>query len=146
MPRSKKITVDEYMDCNKEILFDLMIRAGFQKFSIYFDGGGDDGQVNEIECMPSTGSSKFLERKVEGAKIIAHKSWSNGFPSIQWKNDPTIKEIIEDISYNVLEGQFGGWENDDGSCGEFVIDATKRKVELTMKARYYEYDVSNYNF
>ncbi len=143
----KKIQIDYDADCNKEILFDLMAHAGVEKFSLYFDGGGDDGQINEIETVPPLGkNNKFLSKVVEGAYLKVHSGWANGKQSYERKYDPTVKDIVEDICYNVLEHQFGGWENDDGSCGEFVIDATKRKVELTMKQRYYEYDVSEYTF
>lgn len=146
MPRHRKIEIENTADCNKEILFDLMRRYGFEKLSIYFDGGGDDGQINSIEAIPSKGAEKFLNRIVDGARIKVSCGWSNGQQSYQDKLNPTIKDIVEDIVYIVLEGQFGGWENDDGSCGEFVVDANKRKVELTMKQRYYEYDVTLYDF
>lgn len=144
---SKKMKVDNYLENNKEILFDLMTNAGYERLSVYFDGQHDDGQINDWELHPSTKhNDDFLNRVVHGAKIIEHSGWSNGQKSIKFKNDPTIKNMIDDIVYNVLEGSFGGWENDDGSCGEFVISAKKRKVELIMRQRYYEYDVSEHHF
>lgn len=146
MPRSKKLDIEDNYDCNKDIVFDLMNQAGVEKFTIYFDGGGDDGQVSDIESVPHSKGNQFLSKIVEGAKLRISSGWANGKKSYSWKYDPTVREIIEDVVYDVLEGHFGGWENDDGSCGEFVLDATKRKVELTMKQRYYEYDVSHFHF
>jgi hypothetical protein len=146
MPKSKQIDIENNADCNKEILFDLMCKYGFEKIIIYFDGGGDDGAINEIECRPSKNRDKFLDEIVKGGKIKVSCGWSNGAYSYRDKPEPSIREIVEDICYKVLENQFSGWENDDGCCGEFVIDATKRKVELEMRARYYEYDVSLYQF
>lgn len=142
-----KIKIDENREDNKEILFDLMGQAGIPVIRVYFDGSGDDGSVDRIEVEPDTqtvdswGSkeqNKFLDRVIEGARIGSLK---NG-----WSYNPNIEQIIHDICYEVLEGQFGGWENDTGSCGEFVIRLATRKVELTMKQRYYEYEVDLYDF
>jgi len=145
MPKSK-IELENHLDGNKEILFDLMIQHGFEKFEIYFDGQGDDGQVNDIEATPSRNLDSFLSKIVEGARIKNNLGWANGQRSYKWQPNPTVKDIVYDICYNVLEGKFGGWENDNGSCGYFLVSAAKRKVELVMKQRYYEYDVTEYTF
>lgn len=139
-----KIKIDENKEVNKEILFDLMGQAGIDVIRVYFDGGGDDGNIDHIQCEPETKTAnKFLNKVIEGAKIKG-STWSNGSPS--WSYNPCVEQIVHDICYGVLEGQFGGWENDTGSCGEFVIKLETRKVELTMKQRYYEYEVDEYTF
>lgn len=148
MPRSKKINLKNELDCNKEILFDLMNLAGLEKLIIYFDGGGDDGQINDCQGEPNTFKiiDKFFKDKVEGARIVERTIWQNGNKSLVYKDDPTVKDLVYNICYDILESQFGGWENDDGCCGDFIIDAYQRKVELTMRERYYEYQVSQYHF
>jgi hypothetical protein len=140
----KKIQIDENVDGNKEIIFDLMEKEGLTQLFIYFDGGGDDGQVNEIEGVGGEDIVVFLGQVVEGAKIKQGSDWRNGADTIVWQSDPTVQDMVYDVCYRVLQEKFCGWENDNGSCGKFVFDATKRKVELDMKQRYIEYDESTY--
>lgn len=149
-----KIELKDDMEGHKQILFDLMFRNGIDKVMVYFDGGDDDGSIHDMEAVgpkmiASNGANnwkRFLDIIVEGARIKENCGWSwergNGKETFTWKDKVTVKDIIYDICYRVLNTKFGGWENDHGSFGEFVIDAQKRKVELTMKQRYYEYDVS----
>lgn len=141
-----KIKLDETNDGHKEILFDLMAQKGIEKLVVYFDGGGDDGGINDIEAIGPQAKNwkKFADSIVDGARLKQNCGWHNGKQSFTWKDNVTVEEIVYDICYRVLNGSFGGWENEDGACGDFTIDATKRKVGLTMKQRYYEYDVSEH--
>jgi hypothetical protein len=141
-----KIKLENHEDGHKEILFDFMLKNLIDKLIVYFDGGGDDGGINDIEAVgPMVKNwSKISNYKVEGAKIKQHCGWTNGEESFTWKENVSLLDIVYDICYRVLNKSFGGWENDDGSCGEFVIDAKTRKIILTMKQRYYEYEVSEH--
>lgn len=137
-----KIKLDENTDGHKEILFDLMARRCIDKFVVYFDGGDDDGTIHEIEVIGPGKNDSFLKSVVEGARLKQNHGWSNGKESYTWKENVTVEDLVYDLCYRVLNGSFGGWEDNNGSCGEFSIDSKTRKVELTMKQRYYEYDVS----
>jgi len=141
-----KIQLENNQDGHKELLFDFLLKDLIDKLIIYFDGGGDDGGINDIEAVGigSKNWNKISKYQVKGARIKHNCGWSNGKENFAWREDVTLEDIVYDICYRVLNKSFGGWENDDGSCGEFVIDAKRRKIILTMKQRYYEYEVSEH--
>ena len=137
----KKIKVDSLLDCNKEILFDLMEKEKIEKFEVTFDGGGDDGQIDAID-LPDD----FLGKTVFGARVSTGSTWTNGKPTITWKSDPSVEEIIDNICYEVLEGQHSGWENGEGARGNFVFDLKSRTVEFAFHERVMDYDSRYYKF
>ena len=138
-------------ESNKEIVFDLLTQLGIEKVTISFDGGGDDGQVYENVYHPETKSNykKVSELTcVEGAKINQGTNWDPNTKTsrIMWKENPSLSELIQQICYDMLEDRFGGWENDDGSYGEFVLDVKKRTVFLDFNQRYTESKLHKYKF
>lgn len=137
----KKIKLDPILDANKELLFDLMEKNKIGSFEVTFDGGGDDGQIDSIE-LPND----FLSQTVFGAKISNGSLWNNGKPTVSWKHDPKIEEIIENICYETLELHHGGWENEDGARGSFSFYIESRSVVFQFDERIYDYETYRYKF
>jgi hypothetical protein len=137
----KKIKLEPILDANKELLFDLMEKNKIGNFEVRFDGGGDDGQIDSID-LPD----KFLSQTVLGGKISNGSLWNNGKPTVSWKYDPKIEEIIENICYETLELHHSGWEDGDGSRGGFLFDVKSRTVFFQFDERFYDYETHKYKF
>jgi hypothetical protein len=117
----KKIELNEYTDGNKEILFDLLSAANVEKFEVSFSGDGDDGSIDGAE-LPK----EILNKKVEGTRTESGRVLED------------VEDIITQICYEVLEREFGGWENDSGAFGAFIFDVSKRSVTLDFNEKFVE--------
>lgn len=139
MPTKKKYSLDEINDSNKEIIFDLLSSKGVATVTVTFDGGGDSGQIEEVIFLSEENeemSDDICEIVVKGAKISSGSVWSDGDFKHTYKNDPTVKELIESFCYSALEALYGGWEINDGSFGEFVFRVKDRAVCFDFNERY----------
>lgn len=145
-----KLKISNDIRDTKDIIFDILTNIGVEKFEISFDGSGDSGQVDEPQgVVPKKAAKKFdslLEEKVEGARISDGTRYGpNGSEQI-WKEDACLKEMIENVCYETLEGVCGGWEINEGSYGCFVFDVKKRKVHLEFNERVIECNLTEYDF
>lgn len=134
MPTKKKknkIKLDKVSDGNKEILFDLLGSHGVKVVTVTFDGGGDSGQIEEVDVP-----RKVASIVVEGAKVSNGKTWSPDGYKESYKHDPTVRELIESLCYSALETMYGGWENNDGAFGEFRFLVKDRVVAFDFNQRY----------
>jgi hypothetical protein len=50
------------------------------------------------------------------------------------------------LCYDFLEEEHGGWENNDGEFGEFLLDVLKRTVELEFHGRFTDVSTSHHSF
>jgi len=76
--------------------------AGFEKGVARYSGGGDSGQVDEVE------------------ELICEKD----------KDD--VEEIISQLCYEMLERHFGGWEIDSGSSGVFTLEMKNKTITYEL--------------
>ena len=56
------------------------------------------------------------------------------------------EEAIETLVYDVLNQTHGGWENNDGACGDFTFDVAERTITLDYNERHMESDYSQHVF
>ena len=118
-----------------------------KEFRINFDGGGDDGQIDEIEFyntnnetfnIPSDMISwvyhDFNGQEAKDAKVTLHKA-------------------IEDLGYQMLDESGHDWVNNDGGYGtiDVLLEGSdgKPSVHMEINIRYSnedQYDYSNNNF
>lgn len=75
----------------------------FEKVLIEYSGSGDEGYINDITAGPA----------IEGLAI-----------------DTELYQDLEDVAYDLLEENFGGWEINEGSAGTMTIDVKERKVSI----------------
>jgi hypothetical protein len=143
MPKNKTLNAEEYVQDNKDFVFDILEQEGIASFEVEFDGSGDSGQVDGIFL-----DDDLLQRKIKGCKVKNGTRWD---PTTQtsspvWENDVTLQSLIEGVCYDILEENFGGWEINDGSYGTFTFDVKKRKASLTMNERVMEVNTNEYKF
>jgi hypothetical protein len=71
--------------------------------------------------------------------------------TVDWSNDVavnerTMAEAIEQLCYDFLEQEHGGWENNDGAFGEFTFNVAERTVELEFNGRFSDFTTSSHTF
>lgn len=148
MARRTKTSVCERSSSNLDIIYDLLGGVGVESFDVTFEGGGDDGQIEEPSYFePKTSEKKvdaLLKKKVKGAMVSDGMRWGpNGSEEII-KEDPTLSELIDAFCYDYLENVQGGWEINEGSRGTFHFDVKKRKMNLSFYARIVEENLIEY--
>jgi hypothetical protein len=60
------------------------------------------------------------------------------------RNRRPITEAIETLVYETLSQNQDGWENNDGSYGEFTFDVAERTIMLDFNERHMETDYSQH--
>lgn len=76
-----------------------------------------------------------LEQDGQTGKIFVSFDGSGDSGSIEQAEDESGNTVnlipdVEDWCYNILEGQYGGWEINEGSRGKFMFDIENRTCEL----------------
>lgn len=122
----------------KSVVIAPLAAAGIARIEVRFDGCGDSGAVEQIDCLDAQGVSLPLP------------DVSVGMPPLAVANEETqhreasLAEALESLTYLALEQHHPGWENNDGACGELVIEVDKASFVLDCQVRYTAYaDHSN---
>ena len=90
-----------------------------------FEDFEDEEEFNPFEYLKNAGIRDneiiTLEYDGGGDSGSLYHTFSNG---------QTVPDDFEDWCYNELSSNYGGWEIDEGSQGEFVIDFDKKIITL----------------
>jgi hypothetical protein len=136
--RKKRATSAEL---NKAALVEAIKPIGLTRIEVDFNGGGDSGQVDEVRYFIGKKEPEDLETikrtLVQQAKINDSTNWSDDKKEwVTTTKSPTIEELVEQICYDLLSANHGGWEINEGSYGEFVFSFGKsNKIDLTFNQR-----------
>ena len=114
----------------KQALIPLLRQAGIASVEIRFDGYGDSGAIEEIECRDAAGQAlacpeMFVAIVPDGDAAAA------GEPKQE-----TLNGALESLGYLALERHHPGWEINDGATGELVIDVAAASFMLECSLRY----------
>ena len=121
----------EVLPANKTSLFDALATAGITTVIVNFDGCGDSGQIEMIETRKGDDDCALPAVEVE----IASANWGSTID----RQTKSVREAIETLVYDVLNQDHGGWENNDGACGDFTFDVTERTITLDYNERCMDY-------
>lgn len=127
---------------NKDVVIEAMRRNGIKSAIIEYSGSGDSGQVDHVQLVKRTGL-EALSDAVEGKVLITEKS--SKFKDGQWeeivtKAERSLEEAIEQLCYELLSMEHGGWEINEGSQGEFKFDADTGEIRLEHRSFYIEHE------
>jgi hypothetical protein len=115
---------------NKEALFEALARVGIATVTVTFDGCGDSGQIEEITARAADDCEMELpDEKIEITLIRWHADES---PPVA----TSLRDAIEQLCYEFLSLEHGGWENNDGAYGEFSFVVSDRTIALEHNERF----------
>tara|TARA_R110002167_G_scaffold186586_6_gene387695 strand:+ start:49 stop:444 length:396 start_codon:yes stop_codon:yes gene_type:complete len=107
-----------------KILFELK-NLDIKTAYINFNGGGDDGDVDDIEF-------ENYNREISKPKI-------NHWTEIEEPSDDVMKDIRDwayDVIDNYVSDEYGGdWVNNDGGYGSIVLDIENETYALNYSQR-----------
>jgi hypothetical protein len=114
---------------NKTAVFDALAAAGITTVTVHFNGESDSGQIEDVAAY-----AKEEDARIPSTPITLHSAnW--GAPELT-SSARSLKEAVEDLCYDYLSQEHGGWENNDGGYGEFTFHVEDRRIELDFNARY----------
>ena len=104
----------------------------------YYDRGDVDSVTydseEDIERFKEWVSEDFVETEIPEDGILTLKyngSGDSGYIESTFdENGESVPAAIEDWCYQELESNFGGWEINEGSDGEFIFDFKNSFVDL----------------
>jgi hypothetical protein len=121
----------EANDKNMSALFETLAGTPVTRIHVSFAGAGNSGQIADVTVYAGDTIVGMPARKLE----LQRASWGSYTlqPSVQ-----SLESAVEDLCYDLLEHYHGGWENNDGACGQFEIDVGKLSVALEFNPRFTE--------
>jgi hypothetical protein len=118
----------------KEAVIPCLRQAGIAKVEVRFDGSGDSGALEEIVCLDNADGTLVCPEAVLDP-IPSDR------PDETERADPVLlPAALESLAYLALERHHPGWENNDGACGELVINVAEASFVLVCQVRYTAYD------
>lgn len=136
--RKKRATSAEL---NKVALARAVKSLGVTRIEVEFSGCGDSGQVDEVRYF--VGKQQLGDVDTLKKTIVVEASINDSTTYCETKKEwvtttksPNIEELVEQICYDLLGANHGGWEINEGSFGEFVFNFGKgNKIDLTFNQR-----------
>jgi hypothetical protein len=124
----------------KARLFDALAAAGIARVTVDFDGEGDSGQIEDIAALDPADKPIKLppgQLTVETAKFDGTGADTATRP---------LRDVIENLCYELLQEHHDGWEINDGSFGAFEFDIQHRSVTLTFNGRFTGFETSTHMY
>jgi hypothetical protein len=123
---------------NKNLIFAALADAGIHRVTVDYDGSGDSGEIDSIEAWTATNEEIPLpsSRKVQ----LASENPDRRVDHIG------LEAAVEELAWDFLYDNHGGWENNDGAFGTFVFNVPDRTITLEHNERFTEVNTSTHEF
>ncbi len=109
----------------KQAVLDLLCAANIAKVLIYYDGGGDNGQIESVMLLDADGQK------------LADRPLSNPVPrfseTLLLKH--TLEGALEAYAWTLLAIHHDGFEDNDGGYGTIIIEVLNERVTIAHNAR-----------
>lgn len=133
------------------LLFDTLAQTKVSSIEVYFEGCGDSGQVESVDYTDSNGKGideDDVNKIVKGSAKTSYHQWDEKKKMLvkTEAREGNVREIIEEVCYDKLGANHGGWEINEGSYGTFHFDVAGRKVNLEYNERIEEVRTSEESF
>ncbi|MFP1133059.1 DUF6878 family protein [Asticcacaulis sp. W401b] len=132
-------TWQDYMAFNKSAVLAALAAGGIARVQVSFDGQGDGGQIEEIEVI----GPGEAELALPDTQIIIY-TIPYDLTTTAIADACSLRDALEQVTYDALEHYEGGWENNDGAYGELQFDVEAGEARLQFNARYTSSDYSEH--
>jgi hypothetical protein len=122
---------------NKRILLTALREAGAATATVTYEGGGDSGYVESVDIQDADGAE--IERSSRVAYCAVESRLESGawHPAIVEKERP-LEEALSDFAMAAVYLRHGGWENNEGGCGNVMFDTATGVVRIEHTAYFTE--------
>jgi hypothetical protein len=134
------IRFQEILQSNKQKIFDALQGSNIAQITVRFHGYGDSGQIESIEATNSEG----VEIPVPSGPVNMSRVQFSPEDENVASEPHTIEEAIENLCYDSLSEYYGGWEDNEGAYGEFVLNLLAGIINLEFNERYIETTTYNH--
>jgi hypothetical protein len=142
------LSMDDYMESiarakqtyngGIDVLKNYLKAHGVTDFSCNYSGYGDSGDTMEITINPKDVASTVPDTRL-AFTCEWHSSQNNESKWVDVKdNQQSIREIIEDICWDMVSQNHGGWENNEGGQGTIWWDSKKNVLNLNHEQNHTE--------
>ena len=122
--------MEEAIFRNKAAVMDALAAAGITSVVLAFDGNSDDGQIESFEARAGEITVELPTTQVLMLEESADDEKAEHGTSIP------LAEAIETLCFEYLEGEYRGWETNEGSYGTFTFNVLDRFIELDFNKRF----------
>lgn len=113
----------------KRVVIPPLRTAGIASVEIRFDGYGDSGAIEDYTFF-----------HLDGQGIVGPEATVEAFAhdagDVVEKCPVSLQAALETLGYLALERHHPGWENNDGGCGDLIIDVAEPSFVLHCSLRY----------
>jgi len=126
----RKTEVAEEIQQLKAAILLRLQEAGIARVEIRFDGCGDSGAVEECACLDAAGAA------IACPDVTLQEGEADEADGAGSKEQQSLGQALEQLTYLALERHHPGWEINDGACGELVIDVAGATFVLDCSLRF----------
>jgi hypothetical protein len=115
---------------NKTTVFAALTAASITLVTVTFDGGGDSGQIQDVVAQAGEANIHIPNTQI----VMQRASWGG-------KRDAAkiaLRDAIEELCFDYLSQEHGGWENNDGGQGDFTFHVGEQRIDLDFNQFYTE--------
>jgi hypothetical protein len=136
------VDTDQLQATNRTAIFDALVAAGIDKLIVSYSGSGDSGQIDSVHLDDAACTEPRLPQEIAYTEYGTNymQDAAGTWAWVPYSNDKVLplREAIESFCYDELEGEYAGWENNDGADGTFTFDVEERRVYWTHNEFYTE--------
>ena len=123
---------------NKHLIFAALAEAGIHRVTVEYDGSDDSGQIESIEAW-NTANEKI---PLPSLRKVQLASENTDFPV----DEIGLEAAVEQLAWDYLYDNHGGWENNDGAFGTFEFSVPDRTIALQHNERYTDVNTTTHEF
>ena len=120
-------------DENIEFIYEFSYTTESETRGLSFDDVEDPEIKSFFPLISEETDEDYLTLRYYG-------SGDSGYLESNFEEGPSVPSGVDDWCYRILEGNFGGWEINEGSQGRFAFDMDEKTINLEHTENYEQND------
>ncbi len=134
----------EAIHANRESLLAALIKLNITEVIIRYEGGGDSGDVTELEVKPEPVTPQLAVEHI-AHRYVASEYRDREYHYFLEERQSSVDDALRDFAMAWANAQHSGWENNDGGSGSVTIHVTENNFQLEHTEYYTESSSYEYN-